>query len=177
MDQEQWKIADEGVNKISDKLEQLLDSPVMADVKNLLDDLEVKLGSKFSISLSCIVDVFDRNTEHGREKALQLLNIGLSTSESVEVYRTWGDSSPHRYVVDGEIHVIPHDQCPKCWGEWDFKWIHRSCSHCDAVLGENCKILLDSDVCPHCEEGKVSSQNPRCEKCEFEVDPSCVVWG
>jgi hypothetical protein len=55
--------------------------------------------------------------------------------------------------------------------------MHRPCTHCDAVLGENCKILLDSDVCPHCEKGKISAQTPRCEECGFEVDPSCVVWG
>ena len=176
MDQDKWKVADDDVDKIADKLDKLLESEAMADIKKLLGELEVKLGGRFGISLSCVLDIFDRDTELERENVLRVLNTGFSTNEGT-VYRTWGDSSPHRYIVDGEIHVVPHDHCPKCWGGWDFKWIHRSCPHCDAVLGENCKVLLDSDVCPHCDEGKVSAHQPHCEKCGFEVDPSCVVWG
>lgn len=177
MDQEAWKITDDAVEQIAENLDQLFDSPAMADIQRRLGDLELKLGSRFSISLNCVVDLSDRDTERQRGHALRLLNTGLSTSENGEVFRTWGDSSPHRYVMDGEIHVVPHDHCPKCWGEWDFKWMHRSCAHCDAVLGKNCKVLLDSDVCPHCEQGKVSAQKRRCEQCGFEVDTSCVVWG
>lgn len=177
MDQDLWNIADKGIDQIADKLDQLLGSPAMTDIKNLLGDLGVKLGGQFDISLNCIVDVFDRDTDRPREHALGLLNTGLSTNQNGEVYRTCGDTIAHRYVVDGEIHVVPHDRCPKCWGEWNFKWRHRSCTHCNAVFGENCKILLDSDVCPHCEQGKVSAQNPCCEECGFDVEPSCVVWG
>ena len=177
MDQDQWKLADEQIDHISQKLEELLDSAAMDDVKTLLSNLETKLGGRYGISLNCIVDLFDRDPERQCEHVLPLLNTGLSTSGTGEVYRTWGDSSPHRYVVDGEIHVVPHDRCPKCWGEWDFKWRHRSCVHCDAVLGENCKVLLDSDICPHCEKGRVSASKLSCDQCGFEVVPSCVVWG
>ena len=177
MDQDRWKLADEQIDQISQKLEELLDSAVMDDVKTLLSDLETKLGGRYGINLHCIVDLFDRDPERQCEHVLPLLNTGLSTSGTGEVYRTWGDSSPHRYVVDGEIHVVPHDRCPKCWGEWDFKWRHRSCAHCDAVLGENCKVLLDTDICPHCEKGRVSTSKLSCDQCGFEVVPSCVVWG
>jgi hypothetical protein len=55
--------------------------------------------------------------------------------------------------------------------------MHKSCSHCDATLGDNCKLLLDTDVCPHCENGKLSMVDPKCDKCDFEIDPSLVTWG
>jgi hypothetical protein len=176
MEQNLWKITDETLDQIAEEFDQLLDSPAVTEIKKLLCDLDIKLGTEFTVSLSCIVDVCDENADR-REHALRLLTTGLSFSEKGEVYRTSGDSSPQRYVVDGDIQVVPNDQCPKCWGQWDFKWLHRSCTHCDAVLGENCRILLDSDVCPHCEKGKVSAQEPHCKECGFEVDPSSVVWG
>lgn len=85
--------------------------------------------------------------------------------------------TPQRYVVKEGIQVVPHDRCPTCWQVWDFKWSNPSCPHCDTTLGENCKILLDSDVCPFCEDGKVSMAKPRCNKCGHEIDPKTVVWG
>jgi hypothetical protein len=177
MDQDRWKLVDEGIDQLAENLEQLLDSAATADLKKLLGNLQVKLGKRFGISLTCSVELSDRDADLQREHVLRLLNTGIATCENGELYRTWGDSTPHRYVVDGEIHVVPHDQCPKCWGDWDFKWTHRSCSHCDAALGKNCKILLDSDICPHCEEGKVTAREPQCERCGFAVDLSCVAWG
>jgi hypothetical protein len=38
-------------------------------------------------------------------------------------------------------------------------------------------MLLDSDVCPFCEEGKVTARKPRCTNCGFQVDGSLVAWG
>ncbi|MEX0670350.1 MAG: hypothetical protein WD060_07840 [Pirellulales bacterium] len=40
-----------------------------------------------------------------------------------------------------------------------------------------CKVLLDSDVCPHCDEGRVTSENPTCDRCGYRVDPDMVSWG
>ncbi len=39
------------------------------------------------------------------------------------------------------------------------------------------KLLLDSDVCPHCERGTVCRENPSCDDCGFTIDPDVVVWG
>jgi hypothetical protein len=36
---------------------------------------------------------------------------------------------------------------------------------------------LDSDLCPFCEMGHVSMQNPICDDCGYEVDLSMVTWG
>ena len=72
---------------------------------------------------------------------------------------------------------IPHDYCPHCWGIWDFKLIHPVCRHCGYTLGREVKLLLDSDVCPNCEEGKVSVNDPNCEQCGQWIDPTLVIWG
>ena len=54
---------------------------------------------------------------------------------------------------------------------------HRSCRECGATLGDNVKILLDTDVCPNCEQGRISMTNPVCSKCGYKVDLNLVVWG
>jgi hypothetical protein len=87
------------------------------------------------------------------------------------------DSTPQKYVVDGEMLIVPHDRCPRCYGIWDFKFKNRSCRECDATLGEEVKILLDTDSCPDCEKGKVSMSSPVCNKCGFRVDRALVAWG
>ena len=46
-----------------------------------------------------------------------------------------------------------------------------------SVFGEDIKLLLDTDVCPHCEEGKVTMNSPVCNRCGYEVDPKKIVWG
>jgi hypothetical protein len=159
-----------------DKIAELLDKAFESDLVPLRDALAAlgkELGSRYSVALECTASVFDGE----RERGLRMLTTGLATSDEGDPYRTWGDSTAARYVVDGEIQVVPHDCCPKCWETWDFKIKKRSCQNCGATLGENVKILLDTDVCPSCEEGKVSMATPTCDKCGFEVDSELVVWG
>ena len=57
-------------------------------------------------SVSIVVDVFDED----KECSIPLLTTGLSASPGHEPSRTWGDSSPQRYVVGGGIKVVPHDR-------------------------------------------------------------------
>ena len=173
MDQELFKAADRHVEELSKILDQVLPSPELQKLRDALAALGKALGKGYSVSLACNVEAYDQQ----RDRILPFLQAGLSTSEGDEPHQVWGDSTPHRYLVDGRILVVPHDRCPKCWEEWDWKWQHRRCPHCDAELGRNCKVLLDSDLCPHCEEGKVTASQPRCSKCGFEVDPSLVAWG
>jgi hypothetical protein len=99
------------------------------------------LGARYSASLQIVVDFFDRD----REQTLPLLTTGFSTTDGSAPYRIWGDSSPQRYLCEGDIHVVPHDHCPKCWGYWDFKCEHPRCPSCGLTLGHGCKVLLDSD--------------------------------
>ena len=173
MDQDHFNAADRHLDEIAEALEPALLSEELGKVRDALAALGKALGERYSVTLSCLVEIFDLQ----KERSLPLLTTGLSTSSGREPYLVSGDSTPHRYLVDGEIQVVPHDRCPKCWELWDFKWDHRRCQHCDAELGKNVKVLLDSDVCPNCEKGKVSATKPRCSKCGFQVDPSLVSWG
>ncbi len=141
--------------------------------RSLLTKLNTTLGSPYTVSLRLEVDVFD--TE--KERLLPLLQTGLAGFEDDQPYLACGDSTAQRYIVDGEMQIVPHDRCPKCWDEWDFKFKFPSCAHCGATLGVDVKLLLDTDVCPWCEEGTVSMSNPVCNKCGFEVDSETVVWG
>ncbi len=173
MDPTLFDAADRHVEQIAEILDGVLPSPELQKLRDALAALGKTLGKGYSVSLTCIVEIYDQQ----RERILPLLNTGLASFEGNEPHRVWGDSTPHRYLVDGQIQVVPHDRCPKCWEEWDWKWQKRHCPHCDAELGKNCKILLDSDVCPHCEEGTVTASKPKCSKCEFVVDQAVVVWG
>ena len=173
MDRSTFESADLVIDEIAAKLDELLDSDQFAAVRVLLARLSETVGPRNSVNLTVCVDVFD--TE--RRNAIPLLTTGLSTSEGKSPYQTYGDSAPQKYVVDGEIQVVPHDHCPKCYGLWDFKLKNPSCSECGATMGREVKLLLDNDVCPFCEEGTVSPTATVCEKCGQRIDPGIVVWG
>jgi hypothetical protein len=173
MDRSTFESADLIVDEIAEKLDELLDSNEFSAIRLALVRLSETVGSSYSVNLNVCVDVFDAERSH----ALPVLNVGLSTSRGETPYRTFVDSTPQKYVVDGEIQVVPHDRCPKCYGMWDFKLNHPSCSECGATLGREVKLLLDNDLCPFCEEGKVSMSSPVCAKCGQRIDPSIVVWG
>jgi hypothetical protein len=173
MDRSTFESADPILDEIAVKLDELLDSDHFAAVRVLLAQLSEKVGGQYSVNLHLTVDVFDPE----RSNALPLLTIGLATAEGKAPYKTTGDSTPQKYLVDGEIEVVPHDRCPKCYGLWDFKLNHPSCSECGATMGREVKLLLDNDVCPFCEEGKVSLAVPVCGKCGKQIDPGVVAWG
>lgn len=173
MEKSLFEAADQIIDGIAEQVDQVLASDQLADLRQALVRLSKTLGAQLSVSLDITVDIFDP----ARSDALPLLRTGLSTSGGEPPYRTWSDSSPQRYVVEGEVQVVPHDRCPRCYGPWEFKFKHRSCPGCEATLGQNVKLLLDTDTCPYCEEGKVSMSRPVCDKCGHNVDPGQVVWG
>ncbi len=158
MDRSTFEAADLVVDEIAAKLDEVLDSDQFAAIRVLLAHLSEKVGSEYSVNLNVTVDVFDAE----RSNALPLLNMGLSTSKGEPPYKTHGDSTSQKYVVNGEIQVVPHDRCPRCFGLWDFKLNHPSCFECGVTMGREVKLLLDTDVCPFCEEGRVSLTNPVC---------------
>ena len=173
MDKSTFEKVDPLLDQIAESTEEVLDSPALAQLCKLLADLNTELGSRYTVSLCVTIDVFD---EKG-ERSLPLAKTGLSGFNGDKPYHITGDSSPQKYVADGEMQIVPHDRCPKCWGVWDFKFDNRSCGECGATLGDNVKVLLDTDVCPNCEEGKVSMTSPVCSKCGHEVDLTLVTWG
>jgi hypothetical protein len=173
MDRSTFESADPILDEIGAMLDELLDSDRFAAPRLALDRLSEDVGPRYSVNLKVSVDVFDAD----RSNALPLLTLGLSTSKGETPFKTHGDSTPQKYVVNGEIQVVPHDRCPHCYGVWDFKLNHPSCSECGATMGQEVKLLLDSDVCPFCEKGKVSLTAPECDECGHRIDPSVVVWG
>jgi hypothetical protein len=173
MDRSTFESADLIPDEMSTTLDELLDSHQFSALRLFLARLSETVGPRYSVNLTVCVDVFDEQKPH----ALPLLTTGLSTSKGEPPYKIYGDSTPQKYVIDGDVQVVPHDRCPQCYGLWDFKLIHPSCSGCSATLGREVKLLLDNDVCPFCEEGKVSVTVPVCDKCGQRIDPGIVVWG
>jgi len=82
-----------------------------SEIHKLLRDLATVFGKGKIASLTLAVDVFDED----RERSLPLLTTGLSAFVGKEPFRTWGDSTLQRYVIDEGIQVVPHDRCPACW--------------------------------------------------------------
>jgi hypothetical protein len=158
------------LDQISEIAEKQLESK---ELRRLLAEIGKLVGKRKTASVNIVVDVYDED----RECSLPLLTTGLSAFPGHEPSRTWGDSTPQRYIVEGGIAVVPHDRCPKCWEVWDFKLQDSTCPHCGITMGDKCKLLLDTDECPWCNEGKVTVAKPRCDKCGYEVDRQKVVWG
>jgi hypothetical protein len=158
------------LDRIAEVAEKQLES---AELRRLIAELAKLVGEGRTASLNLVVDVFDED----KECPLPLLTTGLSASPGQKPSRTWGDSSPQRYVLESGIQVVPHDRCPQCWQVWDFKLQNSTCPHCGTTMGEGCKLLLDTDECPWCNEGKVAAARPRCDRCGYEVDRRKVVWG
>jgi hypothetical protein len=44
-------------------------------------------------------------------------------------------------------------------------------------MGKEIKLLVDTDVCPRCENSKISYSHPECRECGFVADQAEVVWG
>jgi ribosomal protein S27AE len=173
MDKKTFETIDPILDEIAEVANELLQSVGAEKLRSLLSKVNKTLGSRYLVDLHLNVTVLD--TE--KERCLPVLQSGLSGFDRDKPYLASGDSTPQRYIVDGEMVIVPHDRCPRCWEDWDFKFQNPSCSHCGISLGKEVKLLLDTDVCPNCEEGKVSVSHPRCKKCGYEVDLSQVAWG
>jgi ribosomal protein L37E len=173
MDPTAFETADKYTDDIAEVVGEILRSSESEKFRNLLTEMQKAMGNRYSVTLNVRIEVFDRQ----KERNLPLLSMGLSAMEGKEPFPVSGDSSPHRYVVEGEIQVVPHDRCPRCWSEWDFKFKFPTCDSCGATMGKEIKLLLDSDVCPFCGIGRVTVSDPVCNQCGFNIDPGTVVWG
>lgn len=169
----EFKILDSLADAVNDKIDSLKKAGEFDELLKKLEETSGQLPEDFSVSFDIQLNVCDGN----REKMVPILRTGFNTCQGQETYRHYGDTVQQKYLVDGEMCIIPDDYCPNCWGEWDFKFKHSTCSGCGYKLGGQVKYLLDDDVCPWCQEGKVSIDNPICDKCEQQVDDDLVVWG
>ena len=173
MKEKEFKSLDPVADKLNEECDRWFNSDNLTALREAIRRVSASLPEKHSISIDLELRVFDSD----REKGLRILTTGLSTSGGEELYRTSGDSSVHRYLVDGDIRQLPHDYCPNCWGDWGFKLMHPICPGCGFSMGKEIKLLLDTDVCPNCEKGSVSAGSPSCDECNFTVDPTYVSWG
>ncbi|TWT66714.1 hypothetical protein Pla123a_46000 [Posidoniimonas polymericola] len=172
MDKNLYEQIDPDVDILAGQVTELIDSEACESIKRQLAELSRVLG-EYSLTLDIRLQVFD--AERGR--SLPLLQTGLATSAGNPPYTAWGDSTAHRYVVNGDLAMVPHDHCPACWAEWDFKDRNPACPGCGATMGAEVRLLIDSDCCPSCERGRVTASDPTCSECGFEVNPDHVSWG
>jgi len=156
-----------------EQCDRWLASEGLVDIREALRQAAAKLPANYSLSIDVELRVFDLD----REQSINLLSTGLCSTGQAPAFRTGADSTAHRYIANGELCELPHDRCPICWDYWDFKIELPECPHCGAALGQNVKILLDRDTCPHCENGRIARNQPTCTQCSFTIDPNIVHWG
>ena len=142
-----WRQLDPLANRADSAVERFLNSPHAHELKAILKEVAEAMPTDCSVSLDITLNVF----EPERGNPLPLLTTGLATSGPNEPYVTHGDSTPCRYVVDGEICELPHDRCPHCWAEWGFKIGHPlepegtyPCPNCGYEMGKIKMVAPDS---------------------------------
>jgi hypothetical protein len=173
MDKARFETADSHIEKVAEDIAELLEGEHFEAVRKQIAELSRTLRDDYSVTLSVGIEAFDSE----REQSLPLLRTGLASTNGSEPFLTWGDSSPQKYIVNGDMMIVPHDHCPSCWGQWDFKFRHTTCVDCGARLGVEVRVLLDTNRCPSCEKETVSPTELICSECKFEIDGSWVVWG
>jgi hypothetical protein len=156
-----------------EELQRLFDQGKLPELEARLKKAGKSLNDGCSLSLNFSVEVFDP----AKDKALKTSDIGLAFIGDEDPQVLTFAPTPAKYVVDGVIRKVPHDHCPHCWSRWNFKSRFHECPACGYRMGREIKLLLDSDICPHCENSKISFANPHCEACGFVVDGDLVVWG
>jgi len=175
-----WRQLEPLADQADEEIERFLASTRATELKAIIQKAAAVLPEGYCLSLDILLNVFDPE----RSETLPLLTTGLAASGQEEPYVAHGDSTPCRYIVDGEICEVPHDRCPHCWGSWSFKIGHpvateetHTCPGCGYELGKELKLMLDNDRCPHCEKGELSMDDPTCSRCGLEIDPRLVAWG
>lgn len=174
MEKELFEKVDKLADQIADKFDELDKKGIFSDIENKMNEICAKLPEKYSMAFRFMLHFSDNE----KEKDIQIMDVGIGVFGHNKPYRiTGGSSTPHTYIVGGNIRKVPHDYCPACWGSWDFKLDKPICPSCGVSLGKEVKLLLDTDICPHCEKGKVSRKNPKCDMCGYKVDGVMVHWG
>ena len=165
---------DQLADAVDEKLCDLIEKGELKDLKENLGNISSELSERYSISITLNLEIFD----NVRNKSISLVKNGFNCVGHETPYQiTSSCSSYHTYIVKGERLKVPHDYCPQCWGDWDFKLDNGKCPECGIQLGKDIFLLLDTDVCPNCEEGNVTHNNPICEKCGYNVDTEMIRWG
>ncbi|AQQ71164.1 hypothetical protein SMSP2_01530 [Limihaloglobus sulfuriphilus] len=160
-------------DKTNSFIDDLHKSGALDALLNELKSVTNQLPESYSVSIDFQLNVCDSN----KETSVPLLQTGFVAGKGIELYRHYGDTATQKYLVDGEMCIIPDDYCPHCWEEWDLKFMNPTCPYCDYRLGKEIKYLLDDNTCPWCQEGKVSIDNPTCDNCGKKIDGDMIAWG
>lgn len=75
-----------------------------------------------------------------------------------------------------ELVCVPRNQCPDCWQPWNFQQEHSVCQACGLQVGQSCLLVIEHELCPHCQEGQVTEDEPWCGECGYEVDDTRTIW-
>ena len=169
---EEFKLLEPVSEAINTKFEQMVNIGEFTEIKQLLEEAVNDLPESYSLNLNVEFSVFDNE----QQKTIKLLQTGLTTSGG-EPYQHSADTDQQKYIVDGEMCIVPEEFCPNCWGDWMFKFKHNKCKSCEYELGKQVKYLLDDDICPMCQVGTVTINNPVCSDCGYEVESEKVMWG
>ena len=164
---------DELADMVNKKIHKLYEDGEFLEITKKIKEVTQAIEKAYSITVDFQVNAFDSK----KEKSIRALTIGISSSGDQDPFLAYGDSTPERYLVSGNIKKVPHDFCPSCWGAWDFKLQNHTCPECGIEMGKDIKLLLDTDTCPNCEDGRISLNKTKCVKCGFEVDKNMVNWG
>ncbi len=155
------------------KFRELYEHGELLQVTKALNKISKGLPENLSLRLDFNVEVQDCARWH----AIRFLHMGMTADSGRQPFIHTSSAKLSRYLVDGEVECVPHDCCPVCWSAWESKIRSRECPNCGSRLGKQVILLLDTDTCPDCKEGKVSKQKPVCDHCGCRVAPEMAIWG
>ncbi|PJD98628.1 MAG: hypothetical protein CK427_16915 [Leptospira sp.] len=174
MNDEKFHELDAIGDKLHNKFEELKEKNEFKEIEKEIIKLLKSLPEKYSIEFGFNLGIFDSE----REKSIEMYRVGINGfGKDGKTYQFSEGYKFNRYLVQGHIVEIPHNYCPQCWDEWDFKRKGSSCSNCGVMFGKEVKLLIDYNECPNCDGGIVSQKNPNCNKCDFIAEEDLVIWG
>jgi ribosomal protein L37E len=173
MDAQTFDRTNELSAKLIQEMGKLQQQGHLESLTSKVQDLLKQLPDGCSITLNFSVEVFDSN----RDRTLKAGTTGVTFEKGQQPYLVDLGLSPTKYLVDGVMMKVPHDQCPNCWSRWPLKSRVKSCPECGYSMGREVKLLVDTNLCPRCEEGPISLHQPQCNHCGFVAEKNLVVWG
>ena len=106
MQEKEFDKLDELAEIVNDKIHKLYEDGVFLEITNKIKEVSQTIGEDYSVTVDLQVNAFDST----KEKSLRALTIGISSSGNDAPYLAYGDSSPCRYLVDGDIKKVPHEE-------------------------------------------------------------------
>ena len=173
MDAQTFDRTNELAENLIQEIRKLQTEGRLDGIESRVQGLLKQLPDGCSIHLNMSVQIFDEN----RDRHLKTNTTGVVWEKGREPYLVDAGLTPAKYLVDGVMMKVPHDHCPNCWSRWSFKSRVKECRECGYRMGREIKLLLDTNVCPHCENSPISLHNPQCEKCGYVADQNIVSWG